>query len=191
MKFTKRENKSKKIVTHQTFQKDISVHQNMSKRYRHPYENPPASLPTYFMCTYLSVKVLCYIQSEKMWVIVLQNQHMFTKTSPWNGLQTEQIISANIWYTYFFNFGHCFCDFFSKLFSKAPTYCGKKNWNNFCYIGLLFVWAQKVCFRFLKSYFKLETLISLLFAVPFSVDMFNLKVNSIKKLIFLQRKHQR
>ena len=148
------------------FQKDISAHQKMSKRYRHSYKNPPASLPTYLMCTYLSVKVLCYIQSEKMWVIVLQNQHMFTKTSTWNELQTEQKISVNIWYTYFFNFGHCFCGFFSMLFPKAPTYCGKKNWNNFCCID---------CFRFLKSYFKLETLISLSFAMPFFCRYVQLK----------------
>ena len=30
------------------------------------------------------------------------------------------------------------------LFLEAPASCGKKNWNNFYCIVLLFVWAQKL-----------------------------------------------
>ena len=48
----------------------------------------------------------------------------------------------------------------------------KKFWNNFDCIVLLFVWAQKVCPRFLKSYFKLEMLIFLSFVASSLVVMF-------------------
>ena len=59
----------------------------------------------------------------------------------------------------------------------------KTIWNNFCCIVLLFVWAQKVCLRFLKSYFKLEILIFLSFAVSFLVDMFNWRAPFLTKRI--------
>ena len=75
------------------------------------------------------------------------------------GLQTEQILSVNIQYTYFFNFGRGFCSSFSVLFPKPPLCLIKKKLNNFCCIALLFEWAQKPYLRFLKSYFKLEILI--------------------------------
>ena len=91
-------------------------------------------------------------------------------------LHVEQIFYLNIEYTSFFNFGRGFfwaCDSFTILFPKVPAYCGKRNWNNFCCIVLLFVWAQTECLIFLKSYFKLEILIFLSFAVSFLVDMFN------------------
>ena len=80
---------------------------------------------------------------------------------------------TNIIFCYFSNFGHGFRGPFFMLFLKAPTFCRKKFWNNFCSIALLFVWAQKVCLRFLKSYFKLEILIFLPFMVSFLADMFN------------------
>ena len=54
----------------------------------------------------------------------------------------------------FFSFGCGFCGFFSMLFVKAPASCGKKKLNNFCWIVLSFVWAQKVCLRFLKILFQ-------------------------------------
>ena len=41
------------------------------------------------------------------------------------GLETEQILSINIWHAYF-NFGRGFYGFFSMLFLKAPACCGKK-----------------------------------------------------------------
>ena len=57
----------------------------------------------------------------------------------------------------FFNFGSGLCGSFSMLFRKAQASCGKKKiLNNFCCSVLLFVWAWKVCLRYLKSYFKLE-----------------------------------
>ena len=107
------------------------------------------------------------------------------KTTSWIGLQAEQISPVNIWYAYFFNFECGFRGFFSMLFPKAPASCGKKNWNNFCCIVLLFVWAQKVCLRFLKSCFKLEILF-LFFMASFLVDMFNYKAPFLTK-----KKHQR
>ena len=73
---------------------------------------------------------------------------------------------------YFFSFGRGFWGFFSMLFPKAQASCGKNLWNNFSWIVLLF---EKVCFRILKFYFKLEILIFLYFVVSFSVDIFNWK----------------
>ena len=59
-------------------------------------------------------------------------------------------------------------------FQKLQLLVVKKFWNNFCSIALLFGWAQKVCLRFLKSYFKLEILILLAFLGSFFLlDMFN------------------
>ena len=95
------------------------------------------------------------------------------KTTTCMGLQAEQIFSVHIWYTCFLNFGRGFCTPFPMLFRKAPASSGKKFWNNFCCIVLLFVWSQKVCLRFLKSFFKLEILIFLPFVVSFLADMFN------------------
>ena len=46
---------------------------------------------------------------------------MFAKNYTCNGLQEEQIFSVNAYYTYFFNFGHGFCDSLSILFTKAPA----------------------------------------------------------------------
>ena len=62
---------------------------------------------------------------------------------------------------------------FLCCFQKLQLLVVKKNWNNFCCITLLFVWAQKVCLRFLKSYFKLKILIFLSFVVSYLVDMFS------------------
>ena len=76
-------------------------------------------------------------------------------------------------FTYFCNFGRDFYGVF--LFPKTPASCCKKNWNNLCCTVLLFAWAQKICLRFLKSYFKLEMLILLTFVVSFEVDMLKLK----------------
>ena len=75
-----------------------------------------------------------------------------------------------------------FCSSFYVLFPKAPASCGKKNRNKSFYIVLLFVCAQKVCLRFLKSYFKLETLILLFFVVSFQ------QIYSTKKHLLLTKK---
>ena len=92
------------------------------------------------------------------------------KTTAGNRLQTEQIFSVNINYTYF---GQGFCTSFSLSFLNTPASCGKKCWYNFCCIAFLFVWAQKLCLRSLNFFFKLEILIFLSFVVPILVDMFN------------------
>ena len=97
----------------------------------------------------------------------------FCKKLPlgWDCRQSKY--SLYIYNIRFLNFGRGFCTPFSMLFRKAPASSGKKFWNNFCCIVLLFVWSQKVCLRFLKSYFKLEILIFLPFVVSFLADMFN------------------
>ena len=71
-------------------------------------------------------------------------------------LDCRQKFSVNIKYTYSFNFNRGFHSSFSMLFPLLE----------------LFLWAQKECLRFLKSYLKLEILIFFFFAVTFLVDMF-------------------
>ena len=98
------------------------------------------------------------------------------KTTSSIGLQAEQIFSVNMWHTCFFNFSCGFCGFFFYVislcyFQKFQLLVVQKFWTNFCFIVLLF--AQKVCLRFLKSYFKLDILTFLSFVVHFLVDTFN------------------
>ena len=57
-------------------------------------------------------------------------------------LGSGQILSKYIIYI-FFNFVCDFCGSFPMLFPKAPAFCCKKNWTNFCCIALLYLWAQK------------------------------------------------
>ena len=109
----------------------------------------------------LYIKVLCYLQSEKTRVLFTYLQ----KTTICIGLQAEQIFSVYINKYFFFNFGRGFWGSFSIFFQLLAI---KNFWNNFYCIVLLFVWAQKVCRRHLKSYFKLEVLIFLSFMVSFS-----------------------
>ena len=102
-------------------------------------------------------------------IIILGN--WFAKFT-WIGLRAEQIFSVNIYYTYFsilgVTFTFPFLCYFQKLQLLVKTFS-----TNFCCIVLLYLWAQNVCLRFLKSYFKLEILIFLSFVVSFLVDMFN------------------
>ena len=86
------------------------------------------------------------------------------------GLQAEQIFSVNI---YFSILCVAFAAPFLSYFQKLQLLVANKLWTNFCCIVLLYLWAQKVCLRYLKSYFKLEILIILSFVVSFLVDMFN------------------
>ena len=68
----------------------------------------------------------------------------------------------------FFWFWAWFLRFFFYVFPEAPVSCDKKiHWINLYYIVLQFVWAQKACPRFLKSYLKLEISTFLFFAVSF------------------------
>ena len=80
----------------------------------------------------------------------------------------------------FFCFGCGFCGFFPTLFTKAPAL-----WTNFCCIAILYLWAQKVSLRFLKSYFKLKILTFLSFVLSFLANMLT------KNLIFWQKTRQR
>ena len=89
------------------------------------------------------------------------------------GLKAEQIFSVNTWHTYFSILGVAFtlpCLFY---FQKLQLLVVKRFWTNFCCIVILYLWAQKECLSFLKSYFKLEILIILSFVVSFLVDRFN------------------
>ena len=61
------------------------------------------------------------------------------------------ILSKNLKYIYF-----QVSQFFLGSVSRTSVSCDKNVWNNFFCIVLLSVWAQKVCLRFLISYFKLE-----------------------------------
>ena len=94
------------------------------------------------------------------------------KTTTCIGLQAEHIFSKNTQYAYFFDFGHGFCRFLS-MFQKLHLLVVKRIGTNFYCIVLLFVWAQEVCLRFLKSHFKLEMLIFLSFMLSFLVALFN------------------
>ena len=87
------------------------------------------------------------------------------------GLQAEQIFSVNIYYTYFSILGVAFTVSFLFYFQKFQLLVVKKFWTNFCRIVLLYLRAQKICLRFLKSYFRLE-IIFLSFVVSF-LDVFN------------------
>ena len=89
------------------------------------------------------------------------------KITTCTGLKTANILSKYMIYI-FFNFGRGFCGIFPMLFPKVPASCCKKFWTDFCCIVLLYLWAQKACPRFLKSYFKLEILIFLSFVVSLS-----------------------
>ena len=74
----------------------------------------------------------------------------------WIGLRAEQIFSVNIYYTYFSILGVAFTVSFLFYFQKFQLLVVKKFWTNFCRIVLLYLRAQKICLRFLKSYFRLE-----------------------------------
>ena len=91
------------------------------------------------------------------------------RTTTCIGLQAEQIFSIYM----FLVLGVAFAALFLCYFQKLQLFVIQKFWNNFCCIVLLFASTQKVCFRFLRSYFKLKILITLSFVVSFLVDMFN------------------
>ena len=72
------------------------------------------------------------------------------------GLQADQMLSVNTKYSYFSILGVGFAVPFPCYFHKLRLFVVKKNWNNFCFIVLLFVWAQKVSLEFLKFFSKVE-----------------------------------
>ena len=105
-------------------------------------------------------------------------------------LQVEQIFPVNIWYIYFSILGVVFAVPFLSYFQKLQLFVVKKFWNSFCCIVLLFVRAQKVCPRFLKSYFKLEILIFSSFVVSFVSRYVQLKSSfSDEKSIIIEICH--
>ena len=75
------------------------------------------------------------------------------------GLQAEQMFSVNTKYPYFSILSVAFVVPLLSYFQKLQLLAVKRFWTNFCCIVLLYLWAQKVCLKFLKSYFKLEILI--------------------------------
>ena len=129
---------------------------------------------TFWLCRKkLSLRCYATFKMRKLESLFYKINNFLQKTTTCIGLQAEQIFSIKIWYTYFSNFGHGFCVPFPYYSQNLQPPVVKKIWNSLCSIVLLFVWAQKLCLRFLKSYFKLEVLIFLSFVVPFLVDMFN------------------
>ena len=64
-------------------------------------------------------------------------------------------------------------------FQKLQLLVLKNIWNNFCCIVLLFVWPQKECLRFWKSYY---------FCPSWCLFW---QICSTEKLLFWQKKHQR
>ena len=75
----------------------------------------------------------------------------------------KQISSVNIYINIhiYFNFGCSLCDYFSMFFEIILL-----HYTSVCM-------TSKVCFRSLKSYFRLEILMFLSFVVSFLVDVFN------------------
>ena len=107
------------------------------------------------------------------WISRSKDWYMFAKNSDLHWIVGRaNILSKYIMYI-FFNFGRAFCGLFVSYFQKLQLLVVKKFWTKFCCIVLLYLWAQKECLRFLKSYFKLEVLIFLSFVVSFLIDIFN------------------
>ena len=120
------------------------------------------------------LNALCYLQSEKIWAIVLQS-YIFAKNYhfDWTTGRANILCKYNI--HLFSILGMVFVVSFLCYFQKLHLLA--------CRNVLLFAWPQKMS-QILKTFFKLEILIFLSFAVSFLVDMFNLKAP------FLTKKHQ-
>ena len=103
--------------------------------------------------------VLRHYMLIKFESLFYKNNTCLEKTTTCIGLQEEQIFSVYIQCTYFSILGVAFTIPFLCYIQKLQPRVVKKFWTNFCCIVLLYLWAQKVCLRFLKSYFKLEMLI--------------------------------
>ena len=107
------------------------------------------------------VKLLCCFQDEKIWVVILQNQKKLQDCR-------QSQYSLQIYNIHIFQFWAWILRFLFYVVSKSSSFMWlKKNRNNFSCIALLFVWVQKMCLRFLKSYFKVEIFICLPFVVSF------------------------
>ena len=85
-----------------------------------------AVLPFTVSCKRRCSFIPCYLQTDKIWVAALQNQHMFSKKFHLHWIaKRANILSKYIKYI-FFNFGHGFCCWFSMLLPKAPASCFKE-----------------------------------------------------------------
>ena len=83
----------------------------------------------FFYSKVVGFKVLCYLQSEKISVVVLQNRYMFAENYHLRWIAGRaNILSKYIIYI-FFNFGRGFCGSFPMLFPKTPASCCKKILN--------------------------------------------------------------
>ena len=109
-----------------------------------------------------------YLWAHKKWWVVLRYYATFKvrkfeslfykihvsktrlqKTTTCLGLRVEQIFSLSIQYIYIYSFlGMAFAVLFRCYFQKVQVLVINKFWETFCYIVLLFLWAQKACLRF-------------------------------------------
>ena len=90
--------------------------------------------------------------------------HCCKKTTTCIELQTKQILSVNIYCTYFFQFWAWPLRFLFNVIFKVPASWYKKNLNKFLlHCTFLFMSSKSV------SYFKLDLLIFLSFVVSFLV----------------------
>ena len=87
------------------------------------------------------------------------------KTTSCIGLRLEQIFSVNTNIHVFSILRLAFAILLLCYFQKLQLLVEKNIWTDFGCILLLFVWSQKVCLSFLKSYFKLEILTFLSFVM--------------------------
>ena len=113
-----------------------------------------------------------YLQSQKVWAGMIQNQGLFEKNLPLALIVYRPNILEKV-STFFL--------YFSMVLSKAPTSYYKKSWNNFCCTVFLFVSVAKVYLIFLKFNFKLEMLVFLSFEVSFLLYIFKWKVVFLAK----------
>ena len=75
------------------------------------------------------IKVLCYLESEKIWVVVLQNWYMFAKNYHLHWIAGKANILGKYILYIFFNFGSGFYGSFPMLFLKAAASCCKNILN--------------------------------------------------------------
>ena len=120
----------------------------------------------------VTFKVLCNLQSEKIWVVVLQIYTCLQKTTTCTGLKAEQIFSVKVQYLYFFNLGSGFCDFFSILFPEAPASCGKKILKYFFLHCTSIYITSKIVSQIFNILLQTDNII-LSFKISFLVDLFN------------------
>ena len=117
------------------------------------------------MKTYITLMYYATFTVRKLESLFYKIDTLLQKTTACIRLQAEQIFTIKI-YTFFSILG--MASVVPPLFylQKLQLLVVKKISNNFCSIALLFVWAQKVCLRFLKSYLKIRILF-LSFVVSF------------------------